>query len=223
MLARRRHGRLLGDGARIGAHGGRLGGLVDGVGGHAHELARAGKFAVFAGQRFGFQSERAAGGGSEAAADLGAQRPAHIGAERAAGQRQRLLGHAFEHAADGLADRRADHLAGDRTDLADEVAQKLLQLGFIGHVQQFVGELHFLLLAQDAALAGFRAPLALAAKLELLGFETGHFLAIFHRGTVDIMHDEPPKLSETTHARTDCPSGSAIEQHQLPAPAFPAA
>ena len=136
-------------------------------------------------ERFGLESERAASGVGEAAADLRAQRAAEVAADGAAGDRQCLLGDALQHAADGLADWRVDDLAGDAADLADQVAEELLELGFVRHLEQLAGELHLQGFAEDA----FALHLAILHLAELeLGMSAGGARAVLKLGAVDVVH-----------------------------------
>src|SRR5450830_2142503 len=226
-LARRRAGRRLGDGARV-AIAARLRGAVDGVGGQAHELLGALEFALFVRRRFRFQPQRAAGRRSQAAADLGPQRAAQIAADGAAGQRNSLLRHTLEHAADGLSHGRLDDAARHGGGLAQEIAEKLFQLGFIAHRQQFIRQLHLLGLGKHGVRTALAAPLALA-ELELFRFKSGHLLSVFQGRTIYVMHDELLKVSTSvdTSVRITLPDGLTIrltiEHDDMPALAVPAA
>src|SRR5262249_36762846 len=138
------------DGARI-----RVGRRVERglhrVAGQTHELAGDFELAGLRAEAFGLEAERAARPRPELAADGGAHRAAEERAEGAAGDRQRLLGEAFQRAAERLADR-AFHDAAERFARgADQAAEKLFELLFARDLEQFGGELHFLLFVEDAS------------------------------------------------------------------------
>ena len=129
-----------------------------------------------------FQAERAARGRGEAAADLRAERTADEGAESGAGQRQCLLGDAFQNAADRLSDGRTDDLADGTPGFPDQVAEKLIELLLVVDLQELGGQLQLVGLAEYAFAVAFARPFG------LLEFEILHLGIELELRAIDVVH-----------------------------------
>ena len=80
---------------------------------------------------------------------------------------------------------------GDAADLLDEIAEKLVELRFVGDLKQFAGELDLVRFRQNALTEGLARPLGLAecSVFELFGLEPRQLLGVFHLGAIDVVHD----------------------------------
>jgi hypothetical protein len=115
--------------------------------------------------RFHFQGARDFSGNR--AAKACAQRAADKSAERLAGDGKKLLGRAFEQAAECVSGCRSEDAAGRFRDAGNEIAEEVLEFFLGGDLQQFGGKLHLLGFAQGRTFRGPWVPgvVLIAAKL----------------------------------------------------------